>query len=182
MKILIWPGHHDPVDALIKFFTHGRGAHAAFLRDDDATIHEAFLPRLRERSVLPRDRRLAEVFALEGVTRHQHRQFEHLFDSNLRRHIRYSVEDLVRFALNWPSRDEHHTFCSRYVLFCLHAVLPEEQMPLVRLPAGDWASPRDLRISPRLHLLRGYLKGKTRSTTKQQRNKLPKFPLGCFVT
>jgi hypothetical protein len=95
---------------------------------------------------------------LEGVTEPQHRQFEHLFDHNLRRRIRYSVGDLIRFALNRPSRDEHHTFCSRYVLFCLHAVLLEAQMPLVRLPAGDWASPRDLRISPRLQLLKGYLK------------------------
>lgn len=158
MKILIWPGHHDPLDALIKFFTHGRGAHAAFLRDDGSTIHEAFMPQLRDRRVRPSDRRLAEVFELEGVTDRQHRLFEHLFDYNLRRHIRYSVGDLVRFALNWPSRDEHHTFCSRYVLCCLHAILPEEQMPLVRLPNGDWASPRDLRISPRLLLLPRYWK------------------------
>jgi hypothetical protein len=113
-----------------------------------------------QRIVLPRDRLLAEVFALEGITDHQHRQFEHLFDFNLRQHIRYSVGDLVRFAFNCPSRDEHHTFCSRYVLFCLHAILPEEQMPLVRLPEGDWASPRDLRISPRLHPLHRYLKRK----------------------
>jgi hypothetical protein len=158
MKILIWPGHHDALDALIKFFTHGRGAHAAFLRDNDTTIHEAFMPELRDRIVMRADRRRAEVFALEGVTDRQHRQFEHLFDYNLRQHIRYSVGDLFRFAVNRPSRDEYHTFCSRYVLFCLLAILDEEQMPLVRLPDGDWASPRDLRISPRLRLLKGYLK------------------------
>jgi len=156
MKILIWPGRHDPLTALIAWCTHGRGAHAGFLRRDGVTIHEAALPQLRERAVAPRDRRLAEVFEVEGVADHQHRQFEHLFDYNLRLRIRYSIADLLRFAFNRPSRDEYHTFCSRYVLFCLHAVLREDQMPLVRLPAGDWASPRDLRISPRLHLLEGY--------------------------
>lgn len=156
MKILIWPGHHDPLDALIKFFTHGRGAHAAFLRGDGRTIHEAFMPALRDRSLDPADRRWAEVFEVAGVTRQQHAQFERLFDYNLQRHIRYSLGDLLRFALNCPCRDEHHTFCSRYVLYCLHAILADEQMPLVRLPFGDWASPRDLRISPRLRLLEHY--------------------------
>ena len=158
MKILIWPGHHDPVDALIKFLTHGRGSHAGFLRDDDVTIHEAFWPELRDRIVMPHDRRVAEVYELEGVTGHQHEQFEKLFDYNLNRRIKYSIVDLVRYAVNCPSRDEHHTFCSRYVLYCLHAILHDQQMPLVRLPDRDWASPRDLRISPRMHLIKHYLR------------------------
>ena len=158
MKILIWPGHHDPLDFWIKLCTHGRGSHAAFLRQDDCTIHEAFYPEVRDRMVMPRDRRLTEVYDLGGVTDNQHRQFEHLFDCNLRRQIRYSIADLFRYALNLPCRDEHHTFCSRYVLYCLHAILHDTQMPLVRLPARDWASPRDLRISPRLIHCKGYLK------------------------
>ncbi|MGA2243801.1 MAG: hypothetical protein ABSH48_02285 [Verrucomicrobiota bacterium] len=152
MKILIWPGHHDCLDLAIKLFTHGRGSHAAFLRADGITIHEAFYPRVRDRVAAPADRRLAEVYGLEGVSREEHLAFEYLFDANLRRHIEYSVGDLFRFACNRPSRDEHHTFCSRYVLHCLHAILPDSEMPLVRLPDRDWASPRDLRISPRLHL------------------------------
>ena len=158
MKILIWPGHHDAMDALIKAFTHGRGSHAAFLREDNRTIHEAFMPELRDRIVMPHDRRVAEVYELEGVSDHQHKQFERLFDYNLRRRIKYSIVDLFRYAINRPCRDEHHTFCSRYVLFCLHAILEDQQMPLVRLPDRDWASPQDLRISPRLHLIKHYLR------------------------
>jgi len=158
VKILIWPGHHDPVDALIKFFTHGRQAHAAFLRADDITVHEAFYPQVRDRIVMPHDRRTAEVFALEGVTERQHAQFERLFDHNLNRHIQYSIADLFRYAFNRPNHDEAHTFCSRYVMHCLITVLHPLQLPLRRLPARDWASPRDLRISPKLHLLEKFLK------------------------
>jgi len=140
MKILIWPGHHDALDAAIKFFTHGKGCHAAFLRADNFTIHEAFYPQVRDRIATPQDWRRAEVYAVEGVNVMEHREFEYLFDANLRRHIEYSIPDLLRFALNVPSRDEHHTFCSRYVLNCLHAILPDAKLPLVRLPARDWAS------------------------------------------
>lgn len=158
MKILIWPGHHDPLDGLIKLFTHGRGSHAAFLRDDDRTIHEAFWPRVHDRMVMPHDRRVAEVYVLANVGEQQHALFEKVFDHNLNARIEYSVADLFRYALNRPSRDEHHTFCSRYVMHCLRRVLHPLQMPLCRLPDGDWASPRDLRISPALHLLKGYLR------------------------
>jgi hypothetical protein len=158
MKILIWPGHHDALDCAIKFCTHGRGSHAAFLRADDATIHEAFWPQVRDRVVTPEDRRLAEVYELSGLSDRDHLAFEHLFDANLRRHIRYSIEDLVRFALNLPTRDEHHTFCSRYVMNCLRAILPGHDLPLVRLECRDWASPRDLRISPRLIHLKNFWK------------------------
>ena len=158
MKLLIWPGHHDPLDALIKAFTHGRGSHAAFLRQDDRTIHEAFWPRVRDRMVMPKDRRLADVYALEEVSEHQHMLFEKMFDHNLNLHIAYSVLDLVRYAFNCPNKDERHTFCSRYVMHCLGRVLHPLQMPLQRLPDKDWASPRDLRISPALHFLKGYLK------------------------
>lgn len=158
MKILIWPGHHDALDAAIKLFSHGLGTHAAFLRADEMIIHEAFYPQLRDRIVMPHDRRVAEVYEISGVTRQQHERFEKYFDYNLRRSVRYSIADLFRFALNRPNHNEHHTFCSRYIMHCLRMVLNEDQLPLVRLNAGDWASPRDLRISPRLHLLPRYLK------------------------
>lgn len=152
MKILIWTQHPEPLGQMIAALTHGPGYHAAFLRAS-GVVHEAFWPRLRERAVTRFDRANAEVFELAGVTREEHLEFEHLFNYNLSRNITYSIGDLFRFACNRPSRDEHHTFCSRYVMHCLHAVLADDQMPLVRLPAGDWASPRDLRISPRLRLL-----------------------------
>lgn len=158
MKILIWPGHHDALDFWIKLCTHGRGSHAAFLRNDDVTIHEAFMPEVRDRILMPHDRRVAEVYALESVGEHQHEAFERLFDANLQRHIQYSIGDLFRYAFNRPNRDEAHTFCSRYVMHCLERVLHPLQLPLRRLPARDWASPRDLRISPRLHVLKGFLK------------------------
>lgn len=150
MKILLWPGHHDPLDAAIKFFTHGKGSHAAFLRADNKTVHEAFWPEVRDRAFTPVDRGLCEVYEVEGVTSDQHLTFEHLFDANLKLHIKYSILDLFRYAFNCPVRDEHHTFCSRYVLHCCHAVLADGQMPLRRLEDEDWASPRDLRISPKL--------------------------------
>jgi hypothetical protein len=158
VKILIWPGHHDKLDLAIKFFTHGLGAHAAFLRSDHRTIHEAFWPEVRDRIIMPHDRRVAEVYAIESMGEGQHARFEKLFDSHLNQHIKYSITDLFRFALNRPNKDERHTFCSRYVMYCLGLILHPLQMPLVRLPNRDWASPRDLRISPKLHLLPRYLK------------------------
>ena len=150
MRILIWTGHHDLLDAAIKFLTHGRGCHAAFLRADGIRVHEAFWPRVRDRLLLASELRNVEAFDLEAVTPQQHQAFERLFDANLKRGIEYSIGDLFRYAVNLPSRDEHHTFCSRYVLHCCHAILPERLMPLVRISTHDWASPRDLRISPRL--------------------------------
>jgi tryptophanase len=151
MKILIWTGHHDLLDAAIKFFTHGKGSHAAFLRADGRTIHEAFFPRVRDRLITAADYANAECYELAGVTRAQHGQFERLFDANLRKGIDYCVADLFRYAFNRPCRSKQHTFCSRYVLQCCRAVLADNQLPLVRIPGGDWASPRDLRISPRLY-------------------------------
>ena len=163
MKILIWPGHHDCLDAAIKCLTHGQGSHAAFLRSDDERVHEAFWPRVRTRPLTDEDRAAAEVYRLEGVSDRQHAQFEWLFDSNDLANIEYSIADLFRFALNLQTRDEKHTFCSRYVMHCLQEVLQSHyQMPLVRLPDRDWASPRDLRISPKLTLLRGYFRANTR--------------------
>jgi hypothetical protein len=150
MKILIWTGHHDLLDSAIKFMTHGKGGHAAFLRSDNKTVHEAFYPRVRDRLLTQEDRLNAEVYELEGVLLTQHKAFETLFDKHLREGIKYSILDLFRYALNIPNRDEKHTFCSRYVMHCCQEVLGESRWPLVRLPSKDWASPRDLRISPKL--------------------------------
>lgn len=138
------------MDYAIKFLTHGKGCHAAFLRSDNVTIHEAFYPRVRDRKLLPSDMRSVECYRLDGLSVDDHARFERLFDANLKLRIEYSILDLFRYAFNRPSRDEHHTFCSRYVMHCLQAVLHGHQMPLVRLPYRDWASPRDLRLSPLL--------------------------------
>jgi len=160
VKILIWTKHPEALGRAIAFCTHGAGYHAAFLREN-GLIHEAYWPRLRERAVTRFDRQNAEVYEVAGVdSDRQHREFEHLFSYNLNRHIEYSVSDLFRFLLRLPNRDEHHTFCSRYVMHCLHAILEDDQLPLVRLDNNDWVSPRDLRISPRLILQRDFWKRK----------------------
>ena len=156
MKILIWPGHHDWLDATIKFCTHGKGSHAAFLRADGFTVHEAFYPCVHDRPLTLNDRKAVEVFELEGVTHEEHAAFELFFNDSVNKGVEYSIVDLVRYALNRPVADERHTFCSRYVLYGCKTVLPLSKMPLVRLPMGDWGAPRDLRISPRLHLIPNY--------------------------
>jgi hypothetical protein len=94
----------------------------------------------------------ALIYEIEGVTKKQSREFEKLFDRNIEVGIEYSIIDLFRFALNIPNKDEKHTFCSRYILSCCSKILEEDQMPLVRLKYKNWASPRDLRISPKLKL------------------------------
>lgn len=150
MKILIWTGQHDILRSAIEFITHGKGGHAAFLRNDNKTVHEVFWPRVRDRKLTPRDLRNTEIYEIEGVTKKQTREFEKLFDRNIEAGIKYSIIDLFRFALNIPTKSEKHTFCSKYILTCCSKILTEEQMPLVRLKYKNWASPRDLRISPKL--------------------------------
>jgi len=184
MKVLIWPGRHDLLDGAIKWMTHGAGTHAAFLRAsadqnwrlrsarsalgrgapiwvdcllDGMRVQESFYPRVRSRPFTRADLEAAEVYELPAVTTEQTARFERLFAEHdgFRHRIRYPIEDLFRYALNWPARDElHGMFCSRYVLYCCRCVLRPEQLPLVRLPVPDWASPRDLRISPGLRPFR----------------------------
>jgi len=152
IQVLIWPGAHDWMDAGIKFCTHGSGCHASFLLPDD-TITEAFWPRVRNRPYLPADKRLTEVYDVDFLSHEASEALELILSQDVKADIRYSIGDLIRFALNRPVADEKHTFCSRYVLHRLSKVLAPEQMPLVRLPFGDWGSPRDLRISPRLRMV-----------------------------
>jgi len=191
MKVLIWPGHHDPLDWGIKLLTHGAGTHAAFLRhacDQNQrlrqalaalqagrrveavgllvgmNVHESFYPCVRTRPFTVDDLALVEIYDLEGLSLAQQLAFEVLFSQHdgFRHKIRYPIADLFRYAVNLPARDElHGMFCSRYVLYCCRLVLHMEQLPLVRLPVKDWASPRDLRISPRLRPLQRML-GKVR--------------------
>ena len=146
------------MDAAIKFLTHGKGSHFAFLRKDNARVHEAFWPRVRTRPLTDFDRVNAEVYMITGVTEEQHDRFEQLFDYDDRHKIEYSIADLFRYAFNRPVTDERHTYCSRYGMHRLQTVLYPSQLPLVRLPDRDWASPRDFRISPALIHLKGYFR------------------------
>ena len=195
MKILIWPGRHDPLDWWIRALTHGAGTHAAFLRHapdqnerlrralaiqrqhgsgrllrgapaivagfqlKGMKVHESFYPRVRTRPFTLEDLAQVEIYDLEGVTLAEHYLFEAEFNRHdgFRHRIRYPMEDLFRYAVNLPARENtdrveelHGMFCSRYVMYDCRRVLPMAKLPLVRLPTRDGASPRDLRVSPRL--------------------------------
>jgi len=126
-------------------------------------VHESFYPCVRTRPFTLEDLAVVEIYDVEGVTPEQHEHFERLFSQHdgFRHQIRYSIGDLFRYAFNCPAREAtdrseelHGMFCSRYAMFCFRKVLSGAQLPLVRLPARDWASPRDLRISPRLWAFR----------------------------
>ena len=151
MRIMIWTKRRTLLDRLISFFTHGKGYHAGFLRADNKTIHEAFMPKLRDRPLTKEDIECAEIYNLEGMTEELHAAFERQFNYNLTQNIQYSILDLFRYLFNLPSKDEQHTYCSRYVLHCCFVLLTTDLIPLVRLPCVDWGSPRDLRISPKFH-------------------------------
>ena len=148
--VAIWPSAHDPLDAIIKFATHGQGTHAAFLRADGETIVENFLPRVRERAFLPKERGKVELYRIAGSTPDDWAALEHWFDGQLRNPPPYSVLDLFRYALDLPPRPGAACFCSRWVLRGIRECLPACKQPLARLHYPDWASPRDLRISPLL--------------------------------
>jgi|TARA_R110000868_G_scaffold195048_6_gene440756 hypothetical protein len=150
MKIIIWTNRKGIINRLIRFFTHGKGTHAGFLRSDNKTIHEAFWPKVRDRQITAKDYKEAEVFEISGLTKQQHKEFEILFNINIKKRIHYSIADLFRYLFNMPNKRHYHTFCSRYIIGCCQTVLKDNQVPLVRLPSKDWASPRDLLISPLL--------------------------------
>ena len=156
MRILIWT--HHPGDLLgeaINFLTHGPAQHAGFLRQN-GMIHEAYLPRVRDRAPVADELPFIKSIVLEGCSPYMDGLFEGAFDRALGVQVRYSVADLFRFLFNQPNVDESHTFCSRYVMHQIMTVAPSELWPLVRCMGGgdpgsdDWVSPRDLFISPRL--------------------------------
>lgn len=145
----IWTHGHDALDTAIKFLTRGRGTHAAFIRGN-GNIIENFYPRVRERGWNPGERRLVEEYRLAGSTPDDWAALESWFDEQLRNPPPYSVVDLFRYAVNLPPRPGASCFCSGWVLRGLRLNLPAGKQPLARLEYPDWASPRDLRISPLL--------------------------------
>lgn len=147
--VAIWARGHDPLDSLIKLFTHGRGTHAAFIRGN-GNIIENFVPRVRERGWNKGERRKVELYRIAGSTPWDWQRLEEWFDSQLKNPPAYSILDLFRYALNLPPRPDAACFCSAWVLRGIRLNLPACKQPLVRLPYQDWASPRDLRISPLL--------------------------------
>ena len=150
MKILIWT--HHPGDLLgeaIDFLTHGTAQHAGFLRGN-GMIHEAYLPKVRDRKPIAEELQYVKTFTLRGMTPLMDALFENQFELALNGAVKYSVEDLFKFLFNAPNPDEKHTFCSRYVMHTIMLLCRPDFWPQVRCMEGDWVSPRDLFISPML--------------------------------
>ena len=147
--IAIWTCTHGPIDSAIKFFTHGRGTHAAFVRGN-GRIAENFWPHVRERDWKPGESRHVHLFRIEGATKHDWRELECWIDKELAKPRRYSIRDLLRYAFNRPPVRGRSGFCSMWVLRGIRLSMAPRLQPLTRLEYEDFASPRDLRISPKL--------------------------------
>ena len=147
--IAIWPKSHDPLDAAIKFCTRGYGTHAAFVRGNGKII-ENFWPHVRERNWKPHEGKIVELYKLDGMTDADAGRLERWFNDELCSPSAYSVRDLFRYAFDMPPLPGRRCFCSQWVLRGLRINLHGDKQPLLRLEYPDWASPRDLRISPRL--------------------------------
>jgi len=145
----LWTHGHDPLDGTIRFLTHGEATHAAFIRGNGNVI-ESFYPRVRERGWSPGERRRVEEYRIAGTTPDDWAALEAWFDGQLRNPPPYSIADLFRYECNLPPRSGAACFCSMWVLRGLRLNLPACKQPLARLKYPDWASPRDLRISPLL--------------------------------
>jgi hypothetical protein len=145
----VWTRGHDPLDSAIKFLTRGRGTHAAFIRGN-GKVAENFFPHVRERRWQPGERGGVEEYRIAGCTPDDWQRLESWIDSQLINPPPYSIRDLFRYALGLPPAPGAACFCSMWVLRGLRLNLPPCKQPLARLPYQDWASPRDLRISPLL--------------------------------
>lgn len=145
----IWTRGHDPMDSAIKFLTRGRGTHAAFIRGS-GNIIENFYPRVRERGWSPGERGQVEEYRIAGSTPDDWNALETYFDWQLKHPPAYSILDLLRYAVNLPPMHGSSCFCSQWVLRGLRMNLSPCKQPLARLEYPDWASPRDLRLSPLL--------------------------------
>ena len=146
----IWTHGHDAMDSAIKFLTRGRGTHAAFIRGN-GNIIENFYPRVRERGWNPGERSKVEEYRIAGSTPDDWSSLETWFNEQLRHPPAYDILDLFRFALNMKPDKDAACFCSAWVLRGIRLNLCPCKQPLARLEYPDWASPRDLRMSPLLH-------------------------------
>ena len=145
----IWARGHDPMDAAIKFLTHGRGTHAAFIRGN-GNIIENFYPRVRERGWNPGERATVEEYRLAGTTSEDWAALETWFDEQLKNPPPYSIQDLFRYAVNLPPVPGATCFCSMWVLRGIRLKLSPCKQPLARLEYPDYGDPHELRISPLL--------------------------------
>ena len=149
VKIIIWPRATNPLRRAIRFLTHGKGSHAAFLRGNGRIIENTW-PKVRERAFRYGEVHQVEIYRLDGMTAAESSRLERWFDEELKNPPPYSWLDLFRYAFNLRPVEGRASFCSMWVCRGLRKNLPAEDQPLQRLEWRDYASPRDLRISPRL--------------------------------
>ena len=142
---------HDIMGKAIRFLTHGTGTHAAFVRSNGRIV-ENFYPHVRERNWKPHETNQVEIYEIEGLTRSESNKLEEWLDKQLANPPSYSIRDLFRYAINWPPIRGNRCFCSMFVLRGIRLCVAPERQPLVRLAYEDYASPRDLRLSPRLKI------------------------------
>ena len=146
VKVAIWTHHPgDDLGEAIDFVTHGTAQHAGFIREN-GQIHELYLPKLRDREVIPEEVPYLKIFDIEGMTPEISAKLERHFDIYLQSGLEYSVTDLFRILFDIPMPNELAMCCSQYVFFMLKM---GELAPLSRCDA-DFISPRDLFISPKL--------------------------------
>ena len=150
LQILLWRKHPgDLLGNAIHVLTHGPWEHAGFRLPNSRTVHELYLPELRDREMADAEIPLVDAFDIEGLTDVQEDHFLHWFATMKRVRMGYSIADLFRIELNAPFPSDLQGVCSAYVIKACSVCLPPAQLPLVRC-SWDQVSPRDLGISPRL--------------------------------
>lgn len=147
--IAIWPRAHDIMSCEIKFLTRGYGTHAAFIRPS-GLIAENFYPHVRERSFRLGERKLVELYQLDGTTAEDWAALDEWIRRELINPPEYSIDDLFRYALNQPPRHARACFCSQWVARGLRECLTPDKLPVVRTEYVDFVSPTQLRSSPKL--------------------------------
>lgn len=147
VRACVWTLHPgDLLGEAISFITHGPAQHFGFLRGDGETIHELYLPQVRDRKVLPAERQFIKLLDINGLTSELSAKLERQFDTVLKSGIiRYSVDDLFRILFNMDKPTGFAAgVCSQYGFWQLSMLdLP----PLVRC-TGDFITPRDMLITP----------------------------------
>jgi len=148
VRVAIWSKHPgDLLGEAIDFITHGPAQHAGFIRGD-GRIHELYLPKIRERAMLPAEAPYVLAFDIHGLTPDLNAKLERHLDTYLAADVtRYSIPDLFRILFNIERPQDGAMVCSQYVFQHLKMIgLP----PLVRCES-DFISPRDLLYSPVLY-------------------------------
>lgn len=145
MRGLIWTKHPgDLLGEAIDFLTHGDAQHFGFLRADGQTVHEAYLPRVRDRRLASGETKFIRRFRLAGADWRDDEAFEGAFDASLSHPEEYSILDLFKYQLSVPFPDDKSTICSVYGMSIIRKVCPT-LLPLVRC--------EDCQVSPRDHLI-----------------------------